>query len=242
MKHKLMVAVLAGTMVMSTVGTTTVLAQENDKIELDMWVFGGLSAEPVVFQEMAENFNNSQDKIHVTVTAQEWGSRQEKIVTAHQGGADTAPDMYVFGPCIEDYGLKMGIISPVEDVLPEIANQVKELLIPEVVDVGSKNGKLWTIPSWVDLSPYMMYNVEALKAIGLTEETVPKTWSEFKDAAVKFKEAGYIGYSIPMSMDNYSDVNNEFNYWNWQLGGAPMNDDATVMTMNDEHAITTVEF
>lgn len=78
MKHKLMAAVLVGTMVMSTVGTTTVLAQENDKIELDMWVFGGLSAEPVVFQEMAENFNNSQDKIHVTVTAQEWGSRQEK--------------------------------------------------------------------------------------------------------------------------------------------------------------------
>ena len=242
MKHKLMAAVLVGTMVMSTVGTTTVLAQENDKIELDMWVFGGLSAEPVVFQEMAENFNNSQDKIHVTVTAQEWGSRQEKIVTAHQGGADTAPDMYVFGPCIEDYGVKMGIISPVEDVLPEIANQVKELLIPEVVDVGSKDGKLWTIPSWVDLSPYMMYNVEALEAIGLTEETVPKTWSEFKDAAVKFKEAGYIGYSIPMSMDNYSDMNNEFNYWNWQLGGAPMNDDATVMTMNDEHAIATVEF
>ena len=58
MKHKLMAAVLVGTMVMSTVGTTTVLAQENDKIELDMWVFGGLSAEPVVFQEMAENFNN----------------------------------------------------------------------------------------------------------------------------------------------------------------------------------------
>ena len=84
MKHKLMAAVLVGTMVMSTVGTTTVLAQENDKIELDMWVFGGLSAEPVVFQEMAENFNNSQDKIHVTVTAQEWSSRQEKIVTAHQ--------------------------------------------------------------------------------------------------------------------------------------------------------------
>ena len=53
MKHKLMAAVLVGTMVMSTVGTTTVLAQENDKIELDMWVFGGLSAEPVVFQEMA---------------------------------------------------------------------------------------------------------------------------------------------------------------------------------------------
>lgn len=115
-------------------------------------------------------------------------------------------------------------------------------VLPEVVDVGSKDGKLWTIPSWVDLSPYMMYNVEALKAIGLTEETVPKTWSEFKDAAVKFKEAGYIGYSIPMSMDNYSDMNNEFNYWNWQLGGAPMNDDATVMTMNDEHAIATVEF
>ena len=45
MKHKLMAAVLVGTMVMSTVGTTTVLAQENDKIELDMWVFGGLSAE-----------------------------------------------------------------------------------------------------------------------------------------------------------------------------------------------------
>ena len=46
----------------------------------------------------------------------------------------------------------------------------------------------------------------------------------------------------PLSMENYSDVNNEFNYWNWQLGGAPMNDEATEMTMNDEHAVTTVEF
>ena len=56
---------------------------------------------------------------------------------------------------------------------------------------GQRMENYGQIPSWVDLSPYMMYNVEALKAIGLTEETVPKTWSEFKDAAVKFKEAGY---------------------------------------------------
>ena len=137
----------------------------------------------------------------------------------------------------------MGVITPLEDVLPDIASQVRELMLPEVVEgVASKDGKLWTIPSWVDLSPYMMYSIEALNAIGLDENSVPKTWSEFKDAAIKFKEAGYTGYSIPMSMDNYSDVNNEFNYWNWQLGGAPMNDDATEMTMNNDHAITTVEF
>ncbi len=212
-------------------------------VEIDMWVFGGLSAEPVVFQEMAEQFNASQDKVHVTVTAQEWGSRQEKIVTAYQGGNDTAPDLYAFGPCIDDYGKKLGIISPLEDVLPEIASQVKELMLPEVVEgVASRDGKLWTIPAWVDLSPYMMYNIDALKAIGRDENNVPKTWSEFKDAAIAMKDAGYTGYSVPLSMENYSDVNNEFNYWNWQLGGAPMNDEATEMTMNDEHAVTTVEF
>lgn len=216
---------------------------EDGVINLDMWVFGGLASEPVVFQDMAEEFNNSQDKIHVTVTAQDWGSRQEKIVTAFQAGDDTAPDLYALGPCIDDYGEKMGVITPLEDVLPDIASQVRELMLPEVVEgVASKDGKLWTIPSWVDLSPYMMYSIEALNAIGLDENSVPKTWSEFKDAAIKFKEAGYTGYSIPMSMDNYSDVNNEFNYWNWQLGGAPMNDDATEMTMNNDHAITTVEF
>lgn len=244
MKKKGLSMLLAAAMAFSAGASgISMEVRAEDKIELDMWVFGGLSAEPEVFQEMAEGFNASQDKIHVTVTAQEWGSRQEKIVTAHQGGADTAPDMYVFGPCIDDYGQKLGIISPIEDVLPDIAKQVKELVLPEVVEeVGSRDGKLWTIPSWVDLSPYMMYNIEALEAIGLDEKSLPKTWSEFRDAAVKFKEAGYTGYSIPMSMDNYSDVNNEFNYWNWQLGGAPMNADATEMTMNDEHAIATVEF
>lgn len=215
----------------------------SDVINLDMWVFGGLAAEPVVFQELAEKYNQSQDKIHVTVTAQDWGSRQEKIVTAFQAGDDTAPDLYALGPCIEDYGVKMGVISPIEEVLPEIADQVKELMLPEVVEgVASKDGTLWTIPSWVDLSPYMMYSIEALKAIGLDENSLPETWSEFKEAAVKFKEAGYTGYSIPMSMDNYPDVNNEFNYWNWQLGGAPMDSEGKVMTMNDEHAVTTVEF
>ena len=216
---------------------------EDGVTNLDMWVFGGLGSEPVVFQDMAEEFNKSQDKIHVTVTAQDWGSRQEKIVTAFQAGDDTAPDIYALGPCIDDYGVKMGVISPLEEVLPDIADQVKELMLPEVVEgVASKDGTLWTIPSWVDLSPYMMYNIEALKAIGLDENSIPKTWSEFKDVASKLEAAGYTGYSIPMSMDNYSDVNNEFNYWNWQLGGAPMNDVATEMTMNNEQAITTVEF
>ena len=100
----------------------------SDVINLDMWVFGGLAAEPVVFQELAEKYNQSQDKIHVTVTAQDWGSRQEKIVTAFQAGDDTAPDLYALGPCIEDYGVKMGVISPIEEVLPEIADQVKELM------------------------------------------------------------------------------------------------------------------
>ena len=217
--------------------------ESGDVVNLDMWVFGGLGAEPVVFQELAEKYNESQDKIHVTVTAQDWGSRQEKIVTAFQAGDDTAPDIYALGPCIEDYGVKMGVISPIEEVLPEIAEQVRELMLPEVVEgVASKDGTLWTIPSWVDLSPYMMYSIDALKAIGLDENNLPETWSEFKEAAVKFKEAGYTGYSIPMSMDNYPDVNNEFNYWNWQLGGAPMDAEGKVMTMNDEHAITTVEF
>lgn len=245
MKKKVFSMLLAGAMILSmcTVsGGLNVLADE-EPVELDVWVFGGLSEEPVVFQDMAADFNASQDAIHVTVTAQEWGSRQEKIVTAHQGGAATAPDLYLLGPCIDDYGEMMGVISPIEDVLPDIAAQVRELMVPEVVEgVASKDGKLWTIPSWVDLSPYMMYNVDALKAIGLDENSTPKTWSEFKDAAIKMSEAGYTGYSIPMSMDNYSDVNNEFNYWNWQLGGAPMNADSTQMTMNDEHAVTTMEF
>ena len=103
--------------------------ESGDVVNLDMWVFGGLGAEPVVFQELAEKYNESQDKIHVTVTAQDWGSRQEKIVTAFQAGDDTAPDIYALGPCIEDYGVKMGVISPIEEVLPEIAEQVRELKI-----------------------------------------------------------------------------------------------------------------
>ncbi|WP_251391405.1 ABC transporter substrate-binding protein [Mediterraneibacter agrestimuris] len=254
MKKKIVSVLLAGCMTITLLagcgnGNKDAGGQEkpaeagSEKVTLDFWVFGGLSEEPVVFQDLAEEFNASQDKIEVVVTAQDWGSRQEKIVTAYQAGDETAPDLYALGPCIEDYGIKMGIISPIEDVLPGIAEQVKELMIPEVAEgVASKDGKMWTIPSWVDLSPYMMYSIEALEAIGLDENSVPKTWSEFKDAAEKFAAAGYTGYSVPMSMDNYSDVNNEFNYWNWQLGGAPMNDEATQMTMNDEHAVTTVEF
>ncbi|HHV11499.1 MAG TPA: extracellular solute-binding protein [Clostridiales bacterium] len=223
--------------------TNTADTSSGEVINLDLWVFGGLSKEPEVFKKLADEFNASQDKIKVTVTTQEWGSRQEKIVTAFQGGDETAPDMYVLGPCIEEYGMNLGIISPLQEALPDIADQVKKLLLPEVADqVASRDGVLWTIPSWVDLSPYMMYNVEALKAIGLDENSVPKTWSEFKDAAIAMKEAGYVGYTIPMSMGNYSDVNNEFNYWNWQLGGSPISADGKTMTMNDEHAVTTVKY
>ncbi len=216
-------------------------APAQDATTIDVWMFGGLSAEVTVWKELADEFNAAQSDVQVNMVAQEWASRNEKIVTAYSG--DSSPDIYILGPVIDEYGKRLGIISPIEDTYPKLAEKVKESILPDVVEkVASRDGKLWTIPSWCDLSPYMCYNKEALKAIGLDENSVPKTWSEFKEAAIAMTKAGYIGYSVPMSQSNYADMNNEFNYWNWQLGGAPISDDLSTITLTDEAAVTTMTF
>lgn len=216
-------------------------APAKDAVTIEAWMFGGLSAEVTVWKELADEFNAAQSEVYVNMVSQEWGSRNEKIVTAYSG--DSAPDIYVLGPVIDEYGKRLGIISPIEEMYPDLAKKVKESILPAVAEkVASRDGVLWTIPSWCDLSPYMCYNKEALKAIGLDENSVPKTWSEFESAAIAMTKAGYIGYSIPMSQSNYADMNNEFNYWNWQLGGAPISDDLTKITLTDKAAVTTMTF
>ncbi|MHB1653860.1 MAG: extracellular solute-binding protein [Desulfitobacteriaceae bacterium] len=235
--------VLTGALLVTGCGSTQTSQpnQPKSKVAIEFWKFGGLESENTMFTKLVEEYNKSQDEVQVNMTFQNWGTRSEKIITSFNGGV--APDMMSVDNRIDEYGLRLGIISPIEDAFPALTAKVKKALFPEAINFDSINGKLWTIPTNNDMYGFMAYNTKLMIKAGLDPNHPPKTWSEFEAAALKMSKDGVSGYTPTLSLkNNFTDPANEFTYWLYPNGGRVLSDDLTKITFNDEAGVKTVEF
>ncbi|MGJ7045205.1 ABC transporter substrate-binding protein [Thermoanaerobacterium thermosulfurigenes] len=211
----------------------------NKKVTIEFWAFGGLGQEQALWKKLTYEFNQSQNEVHVNLTLQDWASREEKMITSFNSGV--APDLISLGPAIDEYK-RMGIITPIDDVSPQLAEKVRKDVLPDVVKMDTRDGKLWAIPSWVDLAPWMLYNTDIMKKAGLDPNNPPKTWHEFEIAAQKMTSGGVSGYTSNLSIKNQADPATEFIWYLWQVGGSIMSDDQKKITFNDQAGLNAIQF
>ena len=168
---------LAGAMLFASAAPET---QETEgPIELKFWsLFTGGDGE--FFNAMIDNFNASQDEIHMTNDMVRFDDYYTRLTTALAAG--TAPDVIVLHQARLINYVPSGVLLPLDDYVSE------EMLTDfqtAPLEACRMDGKLYAIP--FDVHPIVMYSNKALlEEAGITE--LPQTAEEFVEAAKKVKE------------------------------------------------------
>ncbi|OUP55280.1 ABC transporter substrate-binding protein [Butyricicoccus pullicaecorum] len=202
MMKKYTALLLASTMMLTALtgcggaGGSDAQTQEADgPISLEFWhSMGGTTGE--VVQEIVDEFNASQDDIHVDCIYQgdytTGGTKIQAAVSAGNGPAIaqievTRVGTYAAADCLLD-------LTPYAEADTEF--DVDDLY-PGVMDYSYYEDKLVSLPNGRSV-PVMYYNVDALKAAGFDE--APATWDELRAAAAATTDPanGVYGYGCPL--------------------------------------------
>lgn len=166
--------------------------EEGGKIELTAWVRASSkeNSQKVTFDE----FNESQDKIHVTVES--YGDNYSEVLKLAFNSGD-APDIFsIAGIDLKSY-VDAGLVSPMDEFLTE---EYKSQFMPSAFEVYKYSDQVYAIP---DMTRFirLFYNKDLFASAGLNPDTPPATLEEMFDMAQKITEAGsgaYYGFGFPI--------------------------------------------
>lgn len=231
MRRKLIaiIAMLAAGMMLFASGPQEAPAAGDGPIELKFWsLFTGGDGE--FFDAMIEEFNSSQDEIHMTNDMVKFDDYYTKLTTALAAG--TAPDVIVLHQARLINYVPSGVLLPLDGYVSE------EMLADfqaAPLEACRMDGSLYAIP--FDVHPIVMYTNRALlEAAGITE--LPKTAEEYSAAAKAIKEAtGQWGSLIDNTTGTYKayTLTRLFVSLVNQQGGSMLTDDLSAAAFNNEY-------
>jgi multiple sugar transport system substrate-binding protein len=173
-------------------------ADKKDLVEIEFWhIHGGVHGE--VIKKLAQEFNEKQNKIHVTPVFIE--GTYEGIIEKLQAKAATKqlPVLTEVGFTYTSY---MQENMPIVSMQPLIDRDKVDLtdFYPTMLGLSKgKDGKLYSLPFAVS-TPVVYYNKQMFQEAGLDAENPPKTFAELKDAAAKLTKGDqkgiYFDYAI----------------------------------------------
>lgn len=150
--------------------------------DLEMWTFIELHGQH--FQKMVEKWNidNPTRQINLKVTVLPYEDMHSKLQIALQTG-EGAPDI-----CDIELGKFANFLKgePQLEVLNDVVEPYKDKIVQSRLDIYSKDGNVYGIPSHVGAT-VAFYNKEILEAAGV-DYTKIVTWADFKEAGLKVKE------------------------------------------------------
>jgi arabinosaccharide transport system substrate-binding protein len=137
------------------------------------------------FQKMAVTWNKDHpdEQINIVPTYIAWSDIHDKLMTTMQAGGEGMPD-------IADIEISRWPNFMKGDVqlldLTPYAEPYKGELVQSIMDVFSKDGKLYGAPSHLGAT-VMYYNTELLDKAGIDYKTI-KTWDDFEKAMKTYHE------------------------------------------------------
>ena len=142
--------------------------------------------------QMTENYNNSQEKYHVTYAVQD--SMEEKLVTAIAGG--DVPDIVMWDRFTTATYAAKGAFMPLDDYIAGDRVDMDQFYQPTVEEMKGNDGKQYGVPLTVD-TRILFYNKDLLKEAGVNPEEI-STWDALKTAAAaltKRDAGGTVSYT-----------------------------------------------
>ena len=173
---------------------TPAQAESGDKIEITFWhAMGGVNGEAT--QKIVDDFNASQDEIHVTAEYQgKYDDTITKLKAAMQSGS-SMPDVCQMYDVGTKFMCDSGSVIPVEDMFATTGYD-KSTVMDVITGYYSVEGKQYSMPFNVS-TPMLYYNKDVFEKAGLDPNTPPKTYDEILEYAKKIVEskAAPVGFS-----------------------------------------------
>jgi len=210
----------------TTTGTTPencpVDALEDDELtEITVWhPYNTLTKDAL--EELAAEYNESQDRVRVSVEAQGTYPELQKKYEDSLADPDSLPDVIFSEDSTLQFMMDSESVIPAADCIAA-DDEAEELfgdLLPAVEQAYTVDGVLWA--AGFGVSQVIMYvNNEHLEAAGWSRDEPPTTLTEMREAAEAIRAAEIAGVDSPVVMQLYG--------WfveNWLTGaGQPVVDE-----------------
>ncbi len=123
------------------------------------------------------------------------GSAWDEKMTGAQAVGET-PDVvhYSYNQVIRI--AQLGELLPISDYIPE---GVLADIYPNVLDMVTLDGKVWTFPELVEPSMVLYYHKDMFEEVGLDPDSPPETWAEMIDYADRLTTDERFGLLIPFN-------------------------------------------
>lgn len=164
-----------------------------EKIELKFW-YAFKDKIEANNQALVKEFNESQDKIHVTAEYQgDYDDLHSKTKAAYT--ADEAPEITIVEiASIQDFGES----ELLEDLTPFVERDKIDIkdFHPGLMENSYVNNKLVGLP-YLRSTPILYMNATLLEKAGL-DPAGPKTWAELEEYGRKLTKDGVVGMTYPV--------------------------------------------
>ncbi len=233
MKYRLMKCLSALMCLMLLAAAPAALAQDDALSgEITFWHSFTQGARMEAVQAAAESFMQMHPNVKINIETFSWGD----FNTRWNAGLTTGdlPDMSTAqgtGEVVEM--LNADVLIPVDDMVDNIGrDRFSQLALADM----TKDGAVYGVP-YYSHAQVMWFRKDLLDAAGLS---VPKTWAEFYDAAVKLTKDGVYGAGFSCSTNDLL-CTRYLNYYVRSGGGSLHNDDLTA-NLTSDLAIEGIEF
>ena len=164
-------------------GSRDMGVEGEDVTELTVWTF--VENHQDFYTEMAEKWNeeNPDKQVNLVLSNMAFDDMHNKLSLALESG-EGAPD-------VVDIEVSKFPAFTVGDIglmdLTDAIEPYKDKVVEARLDLYGKDGAYYGFPTHVG-TMVAFYNTEALEAAGIDYTTI-KTWDDFKEAGIKYKEA-----------------------------------------------------
>lgn len=206
------------------------------KVNVTFWyAIGGNAGR--VFQEMIDEFNATNDRVHVeAVYTGNYGETAQKVTASL--GANELPD----GGLIPAAPLFTGRVGNylIDEYLRGPQGLDMDDFYDEFWNYNKYDGRIASLP-FNNSTPVLFYNKDILSAAGL-EPKAPETWDELVEMAVHLRD-----WAKAERIRNFHPINMRNQDWMLkcfilQNGGKLMNEDYSAALINEPEAVEAIEF
>lgn len=199
-------------------------SEDGETVEVEFWYSGGKTAVNVV-ADIVEDFNESQDKYHVSVVTQaDYDETYQKLQAGIAGG--TAPDLALLNVGSASALNAKGQLADINTYVEADSDFEKEDYIEVFYNQGvDSEGKMFGFPAY-GTTQVLYYNIKAFEKAGINPEEI-ETWQDLAEAAEKITNDDMVGWEPMWGKDNLVDAV-------LSNGGSIFNEDMTEVTINTD--------
>lgn len=163
--------------------SSPVSAQENGEVvELDFWTFWGSEPRRNFVDHLVEEFNNSQENIHVTHTYLPWGDIFTKNLASIAAG--NPADVIVNDINTVAQRAEKNQNTNLSEFIAQEDDDFADKYYENLWEVTTFEGENYALPFTTD-TRLLYYNKDIMEEVGLDPEQPPTTWAELQEMAIK---------------------------------------------------------